>query len=78
MLSDVMSYFGLHRALDHVGYFETEDQTHLFKELKPQIRQGRLIALSGVVGCGKTTTLQRLLFSISTRKGHNHLPQPSD
>jgi len=68
MLSDVMNYFGLHRALDHVGYFETEDQTHLFKELKPQIRQGRLIALSGVVGCGKTTTLQRLQSELASEK----------
>jgi hypothetical protein len=29
-----MTYFGLKRTLDHVGYFETEDQTNLFKELK--------------------------------------------
>lgn len=68
MLSDVMNYFGLKRTLDHVGYFETEDQTHLFKELKPQIKQGRLIALSGVVGCGKTTTLQRLQATLAQEK----------
>jgi type II secretory pathway predicted ATPase ExeA len=68
MLSDVMTYFGLKRTLDHVGYFETQEQTNLFKELKPQIRQGRLIALTGVVGCGKTTTLQRLQLELSSEK----------
>ncbi|MBW4635772.1 MAG: AAA family ATPase [Iphinoe sp. HA4291-MV1] len=61
-----MTYFGLKRTLDHVGYFETQEQTNLFKELKPQIRQGRLIAITGVVGCGKTTTLQRLQLELSS------------
>jgi len=68
MICDVMTYFGLKRTLDHVGYFETEDQTNLFKELKFQIRQGRLIALSGVVGCGKTTTFRRLQSELAQEK----------
>lgn len=68
MLSDVMTYFGLKRTLDHVGYFETEDQTNLFKELKLQVRQGRLIAVTGVVGCGKSTTLQRLQLELASEK----------
>jgi type II secretory pathway predicted ATPase ExeA len=68
MLSDVMTYFGLKRTLDHVGYFETEDQTNLFKELKLQIRQSRLIAVTGIVGCGKTTTLQRLQSELANEK----------
>ncbi|AUB34238.1 Type II secretory pathway, component ExeA [Nostoc flagelliforme CCNUN1] len=61
MLSDVMTYFGLKRTLDHVGYFETQEQTNLFKELKPQIRQGRLIALRGCLksrsGCKKALSV---------------------
>jgi type II secretory pathway predicted ATPase ExeA len=68
MLSDVMTYFGFKRTLDHVGYFETQEQTNLFKELKPQIRQSRLIAITGVVGCGKTTALQRLQLELSSEK----------
>lgn len=68
MLSDVMNYFVLKRTFDHVGYFETEHQTHLFKELKPLLRQGRLVALSGIVGCGKTTTLQRLQTELREEK----------
>jgi len=68
MLSDVMNYFGLHRVFDRAGYFETEQQTSLFKELKPLIRQGGLIAISGVVGCGKTTALQRLQLELASEK----------
>lgn len=68
MLSEVMNYFGLKRTFDHVGYFETEQQAQLFKELKPVIRQGGLVALSGIVGCGKTTTLQRLQSELAQEK----------
>ena len=60
MLSDVMEYFGLKRAFDHVGYFETAQHAQLIKELKLAIRQGGLITLTGVVGSGKTTTLRQL------------------
>lgn len=68
MLSDVMSYFGLNRAFEQAGYFETEQQAQIFKELRPLITQGRLIALAGVVGCGKTTTLQRLQLELTQAK----------
>jgi type II secretory pathway predicted ATPase ExeA len=68
MLSDVMDYFGLKRAFDHVGYFETEQQVQLFKDLKPLLRQGRLIGLSGIVGSGKTTALQRLQSDLAQEK----------
>jgi type II secretory pathway predicted ATPase ExeA len=68
MLSEVMNYFGLKRTFDHVGYFETEQQAQLFKELKPVIRQGGLVAVSGIVGCGKTTTLQRLQSELAQEK----------
>lgn len=68
MLSRVMEYFGLKRDFSHVGYFETEQQAQLFKELKFLLRQGRLVALSGVVGCGKTTSLERLQSELATEK----------
>ena len=55
MFSEVMEFFGLEKELDHLGFFETTSQKHLAQELKLAISQGRLIALSGVVGSGKTT-----------------------
>ena len=63
-----MSFYGLKRTFDRVGYFETESQTQLFQELKPLLRSGRLIALAGIVGCGKTTTMNRLQSELSTEK----------
>lgn len=65
---EVMEFFGLERELDHLGFFETEPQAHLEKELKKTISQGRLIALSGIVGSGKTTFLQRLMSDLAKSK----------
>jgi type II secretory pathway predicted ATPase ExeA len=60
MLSEVMTYYGFTRAVRHVGYFETTQHQHVVAALKAAIKQGQLVALSGIVGCGKTTTLQHL------------------
>jgi type II secretory pathway predicted ATPase ExeA len=68
MFSEVMEFFGLERELDHLGFFETASQKHLEKELKITIAQGRLIAISGIVGSGKTTFLQRLMADLTKSK----------
>ena len=68
MFSEVMEFFGLKQELDHLGFFETTSQKHLAEQLKVAIAQGRLIALSGVVGSGKTTFLQRLMVDLKKSK----------
>ncbi len=68
MFSEVMEFFGLRQELDHLGFFETASQKHLAQELKVAIAQGRLIALSGVVGSGKTTFLQKLMTDLTKSK----------
>ena len=60
MLSDVMSHFKLVKEFRNVGYFETDHHKQIFKELKMAIQQGKLIAVSGIVGSGKTTTLKQI------------------
>lgn len=68
MFSEVLEFFGLEKELDHLGFFETTSQKHLAQELKVTIAQGRLIALSGVVGSGKTTFLQKLMTDLTKSK----------
>jgi type II secretory pathway predicted ATPase ExeA len=60
MLTEVMAYFGLSKEFRDAGYYETAVQKQLFKELKDAAKSGSLVALTGVVGCGKTTTLRQL------------------
>jgi ABC-type glutathione transport system ATPase component len=63
MLSDVRDYYGLVREIGQAGqagYFETTQLQQIHKELKLAIKEGKLIALSGIVGTGKTTILQQI------------------
>ncbi len=60
MRVEVMQYYGLTQALSQAGYHETEHHQQLIKDIKGAIMQGRLLAVCGVVGSGKTVTLRRL------------------
>ena len=68
MLTEVMSNFGLVKEFRQAGYYETEHQKQIFKDIKAAIYSGHLIALSGIVGCGKTTTIRRL-FNVLEQEG---------
>ena len=48
------------KELRQAGYYETAAQKQIFQEIKAAAQSGNLIALTGVIGCGKTTTLRRL------------------
>jgi type II secretory pathway predicted ATPase ExeA len=60
MLSDVREFYGLVREPGQMGYFETPQLQQVLKELKLAIKDGKLIVLSGIVGTGKTATLQKI------------------
>src|SRR5215468_5934475 len=60
MLSDVMEHFGLTKSLRQVDYFETAHHRQLLRELKAAIHEGGIVALTGVVGSGKTMLLWRI------------------
>jgi len=68
MLSDAKEYFGLARDLGKSGYFETTQSQLTFKELRLAIKEGKLVALSGIVGSGKSTTLQRIQDTLIQEK----------
>ena len=60
MLIEVMKEYNLVKEFRKAGYYETPQQQQLFEELKAAIVNGSLVALTGIVGCGKTVTLRRL------------------
>lgn len=60
MRVEVMQHYGLTQPLSQAGYFETELHKQLLKDIKGAILEGRLIAVCGVVGSGKTVTMRRL------------------
>lgn len=60
MRVEVMQHYGLTQPLSQAGFHETEYHKQLIKDIKGAILEGRLIAVCGVVGSGKTVTLRRL------------------
>ena len=60
MLSEVMEHYGLALPFDEVGFFATEHHQKIIKQMKAVIQAGRLVALSGVVGAGKTVLVRQL------------------
>jgi type II secretory pathway predicted ATPase ExeA len=65
MLTEVMTHFGLLKEFRQAGYYETDGQKQLFKDLKVAVQSGSLVALTGIIGCGKTTTLRRLFAALA-------------
>ena len=59
MLSDVRNYYGLAKDFGQAGYFETEHSEQIVRELKLEIKASKLLALSGIIGSGKSTMLRR-------------------
>jgi type II secretory pathway predicted ATPase ExeA len=60
MLTEVMEHYGLGHEFHKAGYYETDYQRQMFKEIKAAIAGGKLVAITGVIGSGKTITLRRL------------------
>lgn len=60
MRTEVMEFYGLARAPRGVGYYETKHHRELLQDIKHAVYNDPLVALSGVVGSGKTFMLQRL------------------
>jgi len=60
MLTEVMQFYGLKRGFHGAGYFETDHHRQLAKDIRSAIYMGRLIAVTGIVGSGKTLMRQRL------------------
>ncbi len=60
MLSDVMAHYGIAKEFDRAAFFETEDFKDILKEVRHNIQNGSLIALTGIVGSGKTSMLNHI------------------
>lgn len=60
MLTEVMRHYRLRRPPVEVGFFETEHHTQVARDVRVAIQGGRLIALTAVIGSGKTVLARRL------------------
>jgi type II secretory pathway predicted ATPase ExeA len=68
MRVEVMQHFGLELSLGKAGYYETAHLKGLMKDVRGAIGEGRLIAVCGVIGSGKTVMLRRLQEMLEQEK----------
>jgi type II secretory pathway predicted ATPase ExeA len=60
MLTEVMQHYGLASPPIDAGFFETEHHAQVSRDIQAAIMRGRLIALTAIIGSGKTILSQRL------------------
>lgn len=60
MLTEVMQHYGLAHPPIDAGFFETEHHAQVSRDIQAAIMGGRLIALTAVIGSGKTILSRRL------------------
>ncbi|MCP4932667.1 MAG: AAA family ATPase, partial [bacterium] len=60
MYGEMMKYYGLTKDLDKADYFETEVFKKTLLNLTAAIQSGGIIALTGIVGVGKTVALRHM------------------
>ena len=60
--------YGFTKDFGQAGYFETGQSQQIVKELSHEIRAGKLVTLSGIVGCSKTTMLRRIQDTLAQEK----------
>jgi type II secretory pathway predicted ATPase ExeA len=60
MRRETMEHYGIVREFSNAGFHETEQHRLLLRDITAAIRHGKFVALSGVIGCGKTTMLNHL------------------
>lgn len=60
MLTEVMRYYGLTRPPIDAGFYETDHHAQVLRDIRTAILGGRLVALTAVIGSGKTILSRRL------------------
>jgi len=68
MLTEVMQYYDLVRPPIDVGFFETEHHIQVNRDIRAAIASGRLIALTAIIGSGKTVLSRRLRAELEREK----------
>ncbi len=65
LTADIMSHFGIEKDWEAVGFYETARHKQLVANVRNAILAGRLVAITGPTGIGKTLTLNRLRAALA-------------
>lgn len=67
LTAQIMQHFHIAKDWSLAGYYETDRIRQLCADIETAILSGKLVALSGAVGSGKTVTINRLQQQIATK-----------
>lgn len=65
---DCMKHYGLNKEFDKADYLEMPDYQKVLANIPHAIKSGGLIAITGIVGIGKTVALRRLQLTLRAEK----------
>src|SRR5688572_3101425 len=65
---DCMKYYGLNKEFDKADYLEMPDYQKVLTNIPHAVKLGGLIAVTGIVGIGKTVALRQLQHALRTEK----------
>lgn len=68
LTADIMHHFGINKDWEAVGFFETEQHKQLLANVRNAILAGKLVAITGPTGVGKTLSLNRLQREIAAER----------
>lgn len=60
MIHDIKEYYGIEKEFINAGFMKTEHYDSILKDVVSSIKEGHLIAITGVVGSGKTITARKI------------------
>nr|WP_319392656.1 AAA family ATPase [uncultured Desulfobacter sp.] len=60
MIHDVKEFFGLKKEFKNAGFFETDNYKMIYQDVVAAVKEGHLIAITGIVGSGKTVTARKI------------------
>lgn len=60
MYGEMTEFYGIMKDFDKADYFEHDSTNKLMNSVKVAINSGGIIAITGIVGSGKTVLLRRL------------------
>ncbi|MCB1615258.1 MAG: AAA family ATPase [Pseudomonadales bacterium] len=71
MYGEMMKFYGLEKDFDKAAFFESDGFLQTMENVKAAIKSGGIVALTGIVGTGKTTALRKVEEAITTKtKGY--------
>jgi ABC-type glutathione transport system ATPase component len=67
MIHDAKQFFGLEKEFRNADFLGTESYRQIYDDVVSTIKDGYLVALTGIVVCGKTVTARKIRHDLKKR-----------